>query len=137
MDICLFWGLTSRQNTVQREQSTIFAMNFRKFLLGIICKYAGLVTLIYSATKARNHFVKMNHNHMTKLKISETSVGWWSQWELFLSEVNNRTTIAAIETNNETYCLQKRIERWCVIIVKILPNFYFVQFYLKLILLQK
>ena len=30
----------------------------------------------------------------------------------FLSEVNNRETIAAIEVNNDTYCLQKRIEKF-------------------------
>ena len=28
------------------------------------------------------------------------------QRELFLSEVNNRGTIAAVEENNDTYCLQ-------------------------------
>ena len=28
------------------------------------------------------------------------------QWKLFLSEVNNRVTIAAIEANKDTYCLQ-------------------------------
>ena len=32
------------------------------------------------------------------------------QRELFLSEVNNKETIAVIKGNNETYCLQKRIE---------------------------
>ena len=32
--------------------------------------------------------------------------------ELFLSEVNDRETIAAIEANNDTYCLQKRIEKF-------------------------
>ena len=30
--------------------------------------------------------------------------------ELFLSKVNNRKTMAVIEANNDTYCLQKRIE---------------------------
>ena len=34
------------------------------------------------------------------------------QRELFLSEVNNRETIAAIEANNDTYCLPKRIEKF-------------------------
>ena len=29
----------------------------------------------------------------------------------FLSEVNNRETIVAIETNSDTYCLQNRINR--------------------------
>ena len=41
----------------------------------------------------------------------------WMQRELFLSEVNYRETIAAIEANNDTYWLQKRIDkssRWCV-----------------------
>ena len=39
--------------------------------------------------------------------------------ELFLSEVNNRETVATIEANNDTYYLQKRIEKfpriagWC------------------------
>ena len=36
----------------------------------------------------------------------------WMQRELFLSEVNYRETIAAIEANNDTYCLQKRIEKF-------------------------
>ena len=36
----------------------------------------------------------------------------WPQWELFLSEVNNGETIAAIEANNDTYCLQKRVEKF-------------------------
>ena len=31
-------------------------------------------------------------------------------WELFLSKVNNRVTIAVIEVNIDTHCLQKRIE---------------------------
>ena len=35
--------------------------------------------------------------------------------ELVLSEVNNRTTIAAIEANNDTYCLEKRIEKFPLI----------------------
>ena len=30
--------------------------------------------------------------------------------QLFLSEVNNRETIAVIEANNDTYCLQNRIK---------------------------
>ena len=34
------------------------------------------------------------------------------QPELFLSEINNRETIAAIEANNDTYCFQKRIEKF-------------------------
>ena len=34
------------------------------------------------------------------------------QWELFLPEVNNKETIAAIEANNDTYYLQKRIEKF-------------------------
>ena len=33
----------------------------------------------------------------------------------FLSEVNNREKIAAIEANNHTYCLQKRIEKFPLI----------------------
>ena len=39
----------------------------------------------------------------------KTKVG---KWELCLSEVNNRETIAAIEANHDTYCLQKRIEKF-------------------------
>ena len=46
--------------------------------------------------------------------IQRLSSSWFRprpyQRELFLSEVNNRETIAATEANNETYCLQKRIE---------------------------
>ena len=34
------------------------------------------------------------------------------QRELILPEVNNRETIAAIEVNNDMYCLQKRIEKF-------------------------
>ena len=34
------------------------------------------------------------------------------QLELFLSEVNNRETITAIVGYNDTYCLQKRIEKF-------------------------
>ena len=34
------------------------------------------------------------------------------QRELFLSEVNNKTIIAAIEANNDAYCLQKRTEKF-------------------------
>ena len=34
------------------------------------------------------------------------------QRKLFLSEVNNRETIAATEANYDTYCLQKRIEKF-------------------------
>ena len=41
---------------------------------------------------------------------------WWSFLDFFngtfLSEVNNRETISAIEANNDTYCLQKRIENF-------------------------
>ena len=35
-----------------------------------------------------------------------------TQRELFLSEVNNMETISAIDMNNDTYCLQKRIEKF-------------------------
>ena len=34
------------------------------------------------------------------------------QREPFLLEVNNRETIAAIVVNNDTYCIQKRIEKF-------------------------
>ena len=34
------------------------------------------------------------------------------QRELFLSEANNRKTIAVIEANNGMFCLQKRIEKF-------------------------
>ena len=43
------------------------------------------------------------------------------QRELFLLEVNNRETITAIEENNDTYCLQKRIEKFPL-------RFYFLKF---------
>ena len=39
------------------------------------------------------------------------------QLELFLSEVNNRETIAAIEANNGTYCLQKQIQKFLLIVM--------------------
>ena len=35
-----------------------------------------------------------------------------NQRELFLSIVNNRETIAAIEANNDAYFLQKRTEKF-------------------------
>ena len=35
-----------------------------------------------------------------------------NQREHFLSEVNKRETILAIEANNDTYCLQKGIEKF-------------------------
>ena len=38
-----------------------------------------------------------------------------SQWELFLLKVNNRETIAVIEANNETYCLQQLIEKFLLV----------------------
>ena len=38
------------------------------------------------------------------------------QQELFLSEVNNRETIVAIEANNDTYCFQKRIEQFPLVL---------------------
>ena len=34
------------------------------------------------------------------------------QRQHFLSEVNNREAIAVIEANNNTYCLQKRLEKF-------------------------
>ena len=34
------------------------------------------------------------------------------QWELFLSAVNNGETMAAIEGDTDTYCVQKRIEKF-------------------------
>ena len=37
-----------------------------------------------------------------------------TQRELFLSEVNNMETIVAIEANNDTYCLQNRIEKFAL-----------------------
>ena len=37
------------------------------------------------------------------------------QWEVLLSEVNSRETIAAIEANNTTYCLQEWIEKFPLI----------------------
>ena len=36
-------------------------------------------------------------------------------WELFLSEVNNREAIAAMEANNDTFCLHKRIEKFLLV----------------------
>ena len=33
-------------------------------------------------------------------------------WELFLSEVNKRETVVAIEADNDTYCLQNWIEKF-------------------------
>ena len=44
-----------------------------------------------------------------------TRSGKGIQREPFLSEVNNRETIVAIEMNNDTYCLQKRIEKYPLI----------------------
>ena len=50
-------------------------------------------------------------NHSNKNGRNFTSF----QRELFLSEVNNRETIAAIEANNDTFCLQKRTEEFPLI----------------------
>ena len=49
---------------------------------------------------------------------------WWGlQRELFLSEVSNRETMAAIEVSNDMYCLQKRIEKFPqVIFERLLGN---------------
>ena len=47
-----------------------------------------------------------------KLKITNRTHCFISQRELFLSEVNNRETIAAIEVNNDTNWLQKQIEKF-------------------------
>ena len=48
---------------------------------------------------------------------NQKSVSVWKigQRELFVSEVNKRKMIAAIEANNNTYCLQKRIEKFPLI----------------------
>ena len=51
-------------------------------------------------------------NYWTLSHIMCLKSHWISQWEFFLSKVNNRKTIAAIEANNETYCLQKLIEKF-------------------------
>ena len=49
----------------------------------------------------------------------------WVSENFFLSEVNNRETIAAIEENNDTYCLQKRIEKFrCSLLISV-RKFYF------------
>ena len=45
----------------------------------------------------------------TRLKYIPKS---YVQRELFLSEVNNRETIVSIETINDTYFLQKQIEKF-------------------------
>ena len=37
------------------------------------------------------------------------------QRELFLSEVNNRETTGTIAANNDTYCLEKRTEKFPLI----------------------
>ena len=39
--------------------------------------------------------------------------------ELFFIEVNNKETIAAIEANNDMYCLEKRIEKFLLTVIKI------------------
>ena len=44
--------------------------------------------------------------------VSLSEIMFNNQGELFLSEVNNRETIAAIEVNKDTYFLQKRIEKF-------------------------
>ena len=50
--------------------------------------------------------------------------GVGQQRELFLSEVNNRETIAAIEANNDMHCLQTRIEKF--------PLIHLILFWLKI-----
>ena len=41
------------------------------------------------------------------------------QRELFQKEVNIRETIASIEKNNDTYCLQNRIEKFPLQVFKL------------------
>ena len=64
-------------------------------------------------------FVQLHCKPLTKspqcrtfAKLLYTFVGVTIQRELFLSEVNNKETIVAIETNNDTYYLQKRMEKF-------------------------
>ena len=64
------------------------------------------------------HFVIPFKIHFT-IHFAVHLVIHFAQRELFLSEVNNRVTIAAIEVNNHTYCLQKRIEKFPLIYFKI------------------
>ena len=76
--------------------------------------YDNVIWVVYKATEkyviCRTNNFKNNSTAedslFFKLCLSIKSTG------LFLSEVNNRETIAAIETNNDTYCLQKRIEKF-------------------------
>ena len=42
-----------------------------------------------------------------------------------VSEVNNKETIAAIEVNDDTYCLQKRIEKFPLVHLTNIHNYFF------------
>ena len=66
-----------------------------------------------------NEFPRTFHSHARRVSSCKTLVKSFfffpefrPQLELFLSEVNNRETIVAIGVNNDTYCLQKRIEKF-------------------------
>ena len=53
-----------------------------------------------------------SNNDVTHIILHVLSAG------TFLLEVNNREIIAATEVNNDTYCLQKRIEKFRLKILK-------------------
>ena len=69
-------------------------------------------------------FVEMKHSALVEALMKEKYVLGYINFqehfrisrsierEFFLLEVNNGETIAAIESNNDTYCLQKRIEKF-------------------------
>ena len=56
--------------------------------------------------------LELTEKSFPRVNCGRDSVAEKGQRELFLSKVNNRETKAAIEANNDTYCLQKRIEKF-------------------------
>ena len=60
------------------------------------------------------HYYKRTKMHQQEniFNLADSLLRAGCQRELFLSEVNNRETIAAIKANNDTYCIQKEIEKF-------------------------
>ena len=75
-----------------------------------VMKEAGMLVHRYSTG---NHLAKKFPNVKIELRfeihslLKQIPVKYQVQREHFLSEVSNRETIAAIEANNDTYCVQK------------------------------
>ena len=85
--------------------------------MGKVCCYnfdVRIKTLLWN--KLRHIYMESGvcrqHYSMNNCLISFLCTVLLCQRELFLSKINNRETITAIEANNDTYCLQKWIEKF-------------------------